>query len=82
MIKKHDGIAYIQAFPDLQKWMCTCICCGATGYQPDMPDTLTRNLDNGEFVTVSARTIHQYFKPLAVNEISICETCQKLMNDN
>ncbi|MCI9486342.1 MAG: hypothetical protein HFI64_05045 [Lachnospiraceae bacterium] len=57
--------------------MNTCVCCGSTGYDPDMPEELTRNFGQGEFITMAAQNIRKYFAPLRVNEVGICETCQR-----
>lgn len=73
----NEGLEYLKAYPKLKKWINICICCGSIGYNPDMPEKLTRNLGQGEFATVSAQTIRKYFNPLKVNELGICEVCEK-----
>ncbi len=76
---RHDeGLDYIKQYPKLRKWINTCICCGSTGYNPELPEALTKNWGQGEFTTAAARNIRKYFNLLRVNELGICETCQKL----
>ncbi len=73
----NEGLDYIRQFPKLKKWMNTCICCGSTGYNPDLPKELTANWGQGEYTTASARYIRKYFRPMKVNELGMCEICEK-----
>jgi hypothetical protein len=77
---KNEGLKYIQQYPRLRKWINTCICCGAVGYNPNMPETLTRRdkMRQGEYETLSAYNIRKYFNPMAVNDMGLCEDCQKM----
>lgn len=76
---KNEGLNYIKSYPKLKKWINECIICGNVGYNPELPEKLTSNLGNGEFQTFGADIIRAYFQPLAVNELGICEVCQKLV---
>lgn len=76
---KNDGLNYIKSYPKLKKWINECIVCGSVGYKPELPEKLTSNLGNGEFQTFGADNIRSYFQPLAVNELGICEECQKML---
>lgn len=76
------GFDYLKQFPKLNKWMNTCICCGSVGYKPDLPDNITTRDGRGEVETFGAQSIRRYFQPLKVNELSICEECQKVVNHN
>lgn len=77
MNKRDKGLEYLKQYPKLNKWMNRCICCGSMGYNPELPRVLTTNWGQGETITAAAQTLRKYFQPLEVNEISLCETCQK-----
>ena len=48
------------------------------GYDPMLPQHLTSNFGQGEFKTAKAQYLRRYFQPLAVDEMGMCEVCQKL----
>ena len=79
MKKRYGGDGYLKEFPELQKWMNTCICCGAKGYSPEMPEKITGRDSHGEYATIKAEAIRHYFSPLKVNELSMCEVCERLV---
>lgn len=76
--RRGEGAAYLEKYPGLKKWIHTCICCGSTGYDPNLPEKLTRNWGQGEITTFAAQNIRKYYNPLNVNELGICEACEKL----
>lgn len=76
--KTDKGMDYLREFPKMKKWINTCICCGKSGYDPSMPEVLTRNCGQGEFKTAFARYIREYFQEMNVNELGICEECQRV----
>lgn len=78
--KTDNGIEYIRQYPKLKKWVHTCVCCGCSGYDPNMPEMLTANWGQGEVKTVKAHYIKKYFKPMSVNDLGMCEVCQKLQS--
>lgn len=78
--KNDNGLSYIQQYPKLKKWINTCIFCGKSGYDPGMPHVLTKSWGQGEFETVAAANIRKYFKPMSVNELGVCEDCQKIQS--
>ena len=78
MNRKDEGLDYLKRYPELKKWMSTCICCGSIGYAPELPEVLTKNSGTGEYGTMAAQNIRRYFQPLRVNELSICDICQKM----
>ncbi len=83
MKRKGDGLDYLKQYPKLNKWMNTCICCGSVGYKPELPDAITTRVGGrGEIETFGAQCIRSSFQPLKVNELSICEVCQKVVNHN
>lgn len=62
------GFDYLRQYPKLRKWINICFCCGNIGYNPELPEKLTRNCGQGKFDTVAARYIRKYYKPLKVNK--------------
>ena len=62
-----EGFDYLKKYPKLKKWMNTCVCCGSTGYDPDMPEELTRNCGQGEFITMAAQNIRKSCEKLFGN---------------
>lgn len=81
MDRKTEALNYLKQYPKMAKWMNTCICCGSMGYNPDMPDKITSRDGNGEYDTVFSRNIKKYFFPLRVNDMGMCDTCQKYWRD-
>lgn len=73
-----EGNSYIQQYPGLKKWINTCICCRQSGYKPELPEAL---INKWGIETAAAYNIRKYFRPMKVNEVSICEDCQKVLND-
>ena len=79
-MKQNEGDLYLQSYPKLKKWMRTCVCCGAYGYAPEMPDELTKKIGGEEWVTLAGDNIRKHFFPLKVNESGLCETCERLLS--
>lgn len=52
------------------------------GYDPDMPDVITSRDGNGEYITAFSRNIKNYFSPLRVNDVGMCDICQKYWEEN
>ena len=73
---RYGGEDYLLKFPKFGKWINTCLCCGAKGYRPDMPETITIA---GEYETPAARYIRKHFNELSVDGYGRCEVCAKLM---
>ncbi len=69
MNKRNDGKSYL--YPELEKWINACVVCHVKGYNPAMPEHI------GGAFSIAAQNIRQYFKPLAVDELHICEQCAK-----
>ena len=70
------GNRYLAQYPQLQKWVNTCVCCGAVGYDAQMPEAICRK----GVRTMGAENIRKFFDPLPVNESGICEHCQTILN--
>ena len=66
---KNESDMYLQMYPGLSKWINECIVCHAKGYKPEMPEHISR-----EF-SVAGSNLRKYFKPLVVDEQSICVQC-------
>ena len=79
MDRKTEALNYLKQYPKMAKWMNTCICCGSMGYNPDMPDKITSRDGSGEYNTVFSRNIKKYFSPLRVNDMGMCDICQKIL---
>lgn len=82
MDRKTEALNYLKQYPKMTKWMNTCICCGSMGYNPDMPYKITSRDGNGEYDTVFSRNIKKYFSPLRVNDMGMCDICQKYWEEN
>ena len=48
----------------------------------DMPEKITSRDGNGEYNTVFSRNIKKYFSPLRVNDMGMCDICQKYWREN
>ncbi len=73
---KDDGAAYLTMYPQLKKrWINECIVCHRQGYKPELPEKMTDDSDQA----IMRNNLMQYFEPLVVNEISVCEQCAKLL---
>ena len=82
MDRKTEVLNYLKQYPKMAKWMNICICCGSMGYNPDMSDKITSRDGNGEYNTVFSRNIKKYFFPLRVNDMGMCDICQKYWREN
>lgn len=76
--KKMARQAYFVQYPNaLKKWVNTCICCGKSGYKPDMPDMITvRGYGKPDHETLIAKNIRYYYTPMAVDELGRCDECR------
>lgn len=62
-----EGNEYLTMYPDLRRWINTCVCCQFQGYKPQMPPN-----DDPMF---KGQNLRRYFKPLVLNEDGMCEQC-------
>ena len=51
------------------------------GYDPDMPEKITSRDGNREYNLVFSRNIKKYFPSLRVNDMWMCDICQKYWRD-
>ncbi|MBQ8965081.1 hypothetical protein [Ruminococcus sp.] len=73
--QRYGGEDYLLKFPKFGKWINTCLCCGAKGYRPDMPEVITIS---GGYETAAAHYIRKYFNELSVDEYGRCQVCAGL----
>ena len=73
MKKNNQGEEYINAFPKLKKWINECSCCHTKGYNPHMPEKITK-VDG----SLETYYIKKYFNPLYLNENGLCLQCEKI----
>lgn len=69
MSKGKDKDLYLKENPEANKWLNQCIICQSLGHKPEMPERITPGY--------LAENIRSYFPKLAVNDISVCEQCEK-----
>ena len=53
---------------------------GQKNRSPKLPETIPQD-GNGEYNTVFSRNIKKYFPPLRVNDMGMCDICQKYWRD-
>lgn len=81
MDRKTEALNYLKQYLKMTKWMNTCSCCGTMGYDPDMPEKITSRDGNREYNIVFSRNIKKYFPSLRVNDMWMCDICQKYWRD-
>ena len=69
---KKDSENYVQNYPEMKKWVNQCIICQTTGYKPNLPENI--------YPGVLAQNIRKIYTQLEVNEINICNDCEKHLN--
>ena len=78
-MKRDERSSYLSSYPTLKKWINTCVCCSATGYNPEMPEVLTTKAAGEEIETLGAQNLRRLYPPLKVNAAGICENCERLL---
>jgi len=69
--KDSEGDKYLQQYPRLSRWINVCIRCGTKGYKPELPENIYTHFN------VAADNLRELFKPLAINELGLCEVCAR-----
>ena len=69
---RKDNEIYIQRFPEMRKWINQCVICQTIGYKPNLPQNL--------YPGVLAQHIRKIFNKLYINELNICNECEKHWN--
>ena len=73
MPRLSNGDYVLAKHPKLLKWMNICVGCSHMGYKPDLP----KELHGGKLPNNGAAQLRLFFKPLEVNELGLCEHCQR-----
>ena len=60
---------YLKKYPELHRWINVCGGCGARGTRSDLPDNIYPRFN------LATEHLREYFRPLALNEIGLCEQC-------
>jgi len=68
--QENPGQKYLKQFPDLGRWINTCVVCARTGYKPELPDQIR------PWPTEASHNLRKYFEPLPIDEFGRCEECQ------
>jgi hypothetical protein len=71
-----EGEEYLRMYPQLKKWINQCSACQDIGYKPELP--LELSTYSGE-KSAAAKNIREFFKPLPLNEIGLCDVCKKFI---
>lgn len=70
--KKREIDQYAKMYPKISKWLNECIICHSIGYKPEMPESINPGM--------LAENIRKQYPPLKVNEINLCEECERHFN--
>ena len=72
MNRTKDKNLYLKSYPEINKWLNTCVVCQSTGYKPELPNSIPP----GQL----AQNIRKYWNELEVNDIGICVQCSAHLN--
>ena len=75
-MKRDERPSYLSSYPTLKKWISTCVCCGSTGYNPEMPAVLSTKAAGEEIETLGAQNICRLYSPLKVNAAGFAKTAK------
>ena len=78
-MKWDERSSYLSTYPTLKKWIKVCVCCGAAGYNPEIPAVLATKAAGEEIETLGAQNLRWLYPPLKVNAAGICENCERLL---
>lgn len=74
-----EGDAYLDAYPEMRRWINECTTCHDRGWNPSLPDRLTARASGGEITIGGAHTLRRYFpRPLTLDEHGRCPVCAQL----
>lgn len=66
---RKDNENYIRKYPEMRKWIIECVVCQSIGYKSNLPENI--------YPGVLAQNIRKIYNELEVNEINICNDCEK-----
>lgn len=66
-----DGARYLAMYPDLRRWINSCVCCQCRGYKPEMPPN-----DDPFF---KGQNLRRYFSSLDLNDEGLCAQCNTVL---
>lgn len=72
MGKERNQRQYLKDYPQLHKWVNTCIICGAKGYNPQIDVKEEK---------IAINNLKSILPPLEVNELKMCSTCARLLKE-
>ena len=72
MIPRNKGEKYLKKFPRFGKWIRECCYCHRKGYDPDMPEQISKIEGS-----LGSYFIRKYFDPIVLDENGLCEQCSK-----
>lgn len=67
---KSESDKYLAMYPDLHRWMNTCVTCGARGHKPELPEEIYPR------PSLATRHLRGFFRPLALNADGMCDLCE------
>ena len=65
---------YRKQYPQCKKWLQQCVICQTVGYKPDIPEQIGDGM--------LSQNIRKLYRKLKLNEIGLCETCEKFSQVN
>lgn len=69
MSRRADKEQYLNDYPEIRRWLNECLVCHSVGYKPELPVKI--------YPGQMAENIRKFYSPLVVNEISICDDCDR-----
>ncbi len=73
MPRLYNGDALLAKHPKLLKWMNICVVCNQMGHKPELPN----QIHGGKYGNSHAAELRLFFRPMAVDELGLCEDCQR-----
>ncbi len=67
--KSREQKSFTKQYPETSKCLNQCLTCRSVGYKPELPEKI--------YPGFLAENIRSLFAPLAVNDISLCELCER-----
>jgi hypothetical protein len=71
--RPNDGLAYLQDYPRLRKWINQCVACQELGNKPDMSVQIGPG--------VASQNLRRFFRAMWVNAAGLCEQCARAIQE-